>query len=193
MFFNCLLHISFAVLLSLSNWGVFSPHIKKALPGCLMSQILVIIDGSYIKMQEILLPPFKSLIPNCQFSATIAIKMLLLLAWSFSLTNDFVFFLTREVQKEICFHVKKEMVIIWGDGAVTCGGDHFAICKCIKSTHCAPESYTTLYVDYICINLVKKVYLASSNWLKSKVCIKLCRVTCFSFKLPNRLGVKIRQ
>lgn len=42
----------------------------------------VIIDSSYLKMQEILLFPSTSLILNCQFSAIIAIKMRLLLAWS---------------------------------------------------------------------------------------------------------------
>lgn len=48
--------------------------------------------------------------------------------------NDFVFFLTREVQKEIYFHVKKRNGNYVGDGAVTRGGEHFAVGKHIKST-----------------------------------------------------------
>ena len=47
-----------------------------------------------------------------------------------------------------------------GGGSYCYGGDHFATYTCIKSTHCTPQTYTLLCVNYISIKLKKgKVHL----------------------------------
>ena len=62
-------------------------------------------------------------------------------------------------------HHEGEIVTMWYYAGVSqwCGGNHSATCKCIKSTHCIPWTYTVLCVNYSLTNLKEK-YKRTPQW-----------------------------
>lgn len=68
-------------------------------------------------------------------SVVIRVKSIVLFSWKF---------LTKYILN--VFTQKIEMAVLWCDGGGNQhdGDNYIAICKCIKSIHCTPSTYTML-------------------------------------------------